>query len=99
MKVVLKKAGQKPEIKEIENTLSTFKEIVGGHIETVLIANDPIICVCNEEGKLLRLKPNFVFGGDIIVGDVFFCSADEEDFASLTDEQIDLVMTILNLFK
>ena len=101
MKVVVKKAGQKPEIKEIPNELHAFQEIVGGYIETIMVTNDPIICVCNGEGKLKGLTPNFLLAGDVdvIVGDVFFCGTDEFDFCSLTDEQIDLVMTILNLFE
>lgn len=99
MKVVIKNVGQKPEIKEVENELHVFQDIVGGYIECVYITED-IICVCNEEGKLMGLTPNFIFNRDIIVGNVFFVTCDEfGDFASLNDEQIDLVMTVLNLFE
>ena len=55
--------------------------------------------VCNEEGKLLKLPPNFMYMGDIIVGDVFFCSGGEEDFESLTDDQVEFLMVILNFFE
>lgn len=97
MKIVVKKVGYEPEVKEINNELSEFQDIVGGYIECVSLF-DNVVCVCNEEGKLLRLTPNFIFNGDVIVGDVFFCAAGEEDFESLNDEQIDLVMTVLDLF-
>jgi len=98
MRIVVKKVGQKPEVKEINGELHEMQDIVGGWIEAVYITED-IICVCNEEGKLKGFDPNFILNKDVIVGDVFFCSAGEEDFESLNDEQIDLVMTLLNLFE
>lgn len=98
MKVVVKKAGQMPEVKEIKGTLESMQKIVGGYIECVGVF-DNILCVCNEEGKLLRLPPNFILNGDIIVGDVFFCAGGEEDFESLDDEQIQTIMNILYVFE
>lgn len=98
MKVVIKKAGQMPEVKEIENELKPMQEIVGGDIEPFRMF-DGIICVCNEDGKYNGLQPNFVYASDIIVGDVFFCSASGEEFDSLTDEQIEMLMTFLNIFE
>ena len=98
MKVVVKKAGQMPEVKEIKGTLESMQKIVGGYIECVGVF-DNILCVCNEEGKLLRLPPNFILNGNIIVGDVFFCAGGEEDFESLDDEQIQTIMNILYVFE
>ena len=98
MKVVVKKVGQEPEVKEIDG-LHEMQEIVGGYIEAFLITNDPIVCVCNEEGKLMNLPANFICNGDVIVGDVFFCGTDEEDFISLTDEQIEFIMNVLHIFE
>ena len=95
MKVVIKKAGQKPEVKEIKGELHEMQEIVGGHLEVIGIF-DGIFCVLNEEGKLIGLPANFALAYDVIVGDVFFCSVSGEDFASLNDMQID---TIIKLFK
>lgn len=95
MRIVIKKAGEFPEIKDIPNKLSALQEIVGGYIECVKIT-EGILCVCNEEGKLKGLKPNFIFGNDVIVGDVFFCSEDRCDFNSLTDADIDWLMNVLN---
>lgn len=97
MKVVVKKPLQEAEVKEIGEELENLQEIVGGYIECVNITDD-ILCVCNEEGKLEGLTPNFILGGDVVVGDVFFCSLnDEGDFISLNDEQIELVMTAMHL--
>lgn len=95
MKIVVKKVGQNPEIKEIEGALENYQEIVGGYIECFPVF-DNVLCVCNEEGKLNGLPVNFVFGGDIIVGDVFFVAADNEDFESLNDTQINILMIAFN---
>ncbi len=96
MKIVVKKAGFNPEVKEIKNELHEMQEIVGGYIEAFNITDD-ILCVCNEEGKLNGLNPNFKFSGDVIVGDVFFCRAGAEDFESLTKDQIDIIMTVFKM--
>lgn len=98
MKIVVKKVGQMPEIKEVENELHVLQEIVGGHIECFPVF-DNVLCVCNEEGKLMELLSNFVFNGDVIVGDVFFCVGGEEDFESLSDDQIELIMVVMNFFE
>lgn len=93
MKVVIKKVGQAPEVKEIKGELHEMQEIVGGYIEVIGLF-DGIFCVLNEEGKLMGLPKNFVLASDVIVGDVFFCSVSGEDFASLDDMQIDLMLKL-----
>ena len=94
MKIVVKKVGQKPEVNEIQGTLEEYKEIVGGYIECFDVI-DNIVCICNEEGKLNGLPANFIFGRDVIVGDVFFCTAGEEDFESLDDCQVNFIMSVM----
>lgn len=91
MKIIVKKADQIPEVREVENELHVFQEIVGGYIECLPIF-DNVLCVCDEEGKLKGLPINFVFAGDIIVGDVFFCAENEGDFESLDTYQINMLM-------
>ncbi len=91
MRIVVKKAGQMTEVREVENDLRVFQEIVGGYIETVSVM-DNILCVCNEEGKLLGLPMNIFLKGDMIVGDVFFCAFDGEDFVSLEEHQAAALM-------
>ena len=92
MKIIVKKVNQNPEVVDIPNDFYKMQEIVGGYIEAFPITND-ILCVCNEEGKLKGLDSNFKFCGDIIVGDVFFCSVDREDFGSLNEDQVYIIMT------
>lgn len=97
MKIVVKKAGQGLEVKEINGELHEMQEIVGGYIQAVMVTDDPIFCVCDEEGKLKDKLPNFMLNGDVIVGDVFFCGANEEDFESLTDTQIEFLMCLFKI--
>lgn len=99
LKIVVKKAGQDPEVREIKGTLENIQEIVGGYIECFNLGFGNILCVCNEEGKLMGLKPNFIFNGDTVVGDVFFCAGGEEDFESLTDDQIEFIITMMHIFE
>ena len=94
MKIVVKKVGQHPEVKEINCELHEMQEIVGGYIEFFIVYGN-LICVCNEEGKLEGLAPNFIFNSDMICGDVFFCSYGEEDFESLNDDQVKYVMNLM----
>lgn len=95
MRIVIKKVDQKPVVKVVSGELKELQEIVGGHIECIDVG-DNILCVCNEEGKLLGLRPNFIARTNIICGDVFFCSKGYEDFESLTDSQI---VKLLNTFR
>jgi hypothetical protein len=71
----------------------TSQELVGGYIERLMI-DDEIDLWLNEEGKLNGLQPNFNLVRndkviDVVVGDVFFASHDDEgNTTSLTEEMI-----------
>lgn len=96
MKVLVLEPMREPYAKEIDGSLESMNEIVGGWIETVYPTHpDEAVIVCNEEGKLMGLPWNreLKINGrtfDIIAGTCFICNApaDEEDFTGLTDEQI-----------
>lgn len=90
MRIVVKEVGKKPEVREINGHLHEMQEIVGGYIECVHIGSR-LVCVCNENGKLNELPPNFMLNGDIICGDVFFIGVAEDDFTSLNNMQIQFV--------
>ena len=101
MKVIGKKFGKRPEVMEIENELKDLQGFVGGHIEVPFISpalrDRNIVVVVNEEGKLRGLQPTLalVHDGEVIdclVGQLFFCSTDKDDFASLNDEQIKYII-------
>lgn len=100
MKVLIVEPGQYPRPAEIETSLEAKQAIVGGLIEMVSppIHQDDAVLICNEEGKILGLKPNRMIcledgtPYDMICGNFLICRApaDSEDFEGLTDEQMSL---------
>lgn len=83
--------------KEIDGSLESMQEIVGGTIQAVYPFADPVALICNDEGKLLGLPPNRALREegtgrvyDMVVGTFFLCGAPVgvESFTSLTDEQL-----------
>ena len=95
IKVVLAEPGKKAKVTEIENTLENLQKIVGGYIECVYPFEDNVGIICNEEGKLIELEPNRVLRDengnavDIIFGTFIITGLTEDDFGSLTDEQVE----------
>lgn len=90
---------EEPEVVTIENTNEAMNEIVGGWLQTVMVAED-ILLVVNEEGLLHDLPVNFqtivVENNNVrpvhtIHGNVFFVSMLGEDFHSLDKLQIQRV--------
>lgn len=73
-------------VTNISITLKNLQRIVGGPIETVSCGSGTVI-ICNEEGKLLGLEPNFLIGkppfSDMIVGEAIVIGVDGEDFGDL----------------
>lgn len=69
-------------VAEIDNSVEKIQMIVGGHFEPVPITSE-LIFLCNEEGKLLGLPPNFKTPYDTIAGSVIVCGVDGEEFADV----------------
>lgn len=93
MKVLVVEPLKECYTKEI-NGLKEMQALVGGYIQAMYPFEDPVAVVCNEEGKNLGLpfnRPLLDEHGlpyDIICGTFFVAGLGAEDFASLTDEQI-----------
>lgn len=66
----------------ISNNLENLQRFVGGYIEVVHVTQN-IVMICNEEGKLRNLEPNFRWLYDVIVGPVIFCGVKGEEFADM----------------
>ena len=95
MRILLIAPGTKPRVVNIEHTLTAMQELVGGTIQAIYPFADKVALVCNDEGKLLGLPLNRAVRDpatgqilDIIAGSFFICGLGKEDFASLTDEQV-----------
>ena len=97
MRVLVVEPERRPEVKEIDGSLESMQEIVGGLIQPVYPFDDSVALVCNDEGKLMNLPANRGLRDDdgqiydIVSGVFFLCGApaDRDHFTSLTPEQIE----------
>ena len=87
--------GHRPRKVTMPHTLEAMQEMVGGYIQAIYPYEDPVALVCNEEGKLQGLEPNRAVRDsdsneiiDIVCGTFFICGLGDDDFSSLTEEQI-----------
>ena len=93
MKVLVVEPQKPCRVQEIEN-LTDMQQLVGGDIEAVYPFQEPVAVVCNADGKALGLPMNRplldkdYLPYDIIRGTFFIAGLGQEDFISLTDEQI-----------
>ena len=98
MRIVFKQPGKAPRSMIVPNTLDMLQQLVGGYIETAPFDDNGIVVICNEEGRLLQLEPNF-FGakaGSLFLGSCVLVRDDGgEDFESLTDDDVKKLMNIL----
>lgn len=88
IKVVAQNPGEISRIVTIPNTLYALQELVGGYIEVHHIGNG-LLLVMDEDGRLKGLPENVrcvQYG--TIVGPVFITADKDEDFRSLTPEEI-----------
>lgn len=87
MKILMVEPGKKPYSKEIENTLASMQELVGGAIESLYTEKGDAI-ILNEEGKILGLPPNRCYAHDIFAGNFFIAGINGDAFTSLSDEKL-----------
>ena len=98
MKILLIEPSSEPRPVEIDGSLASMQSLVGGLIEAVYPFNDPVVLICNDEGKLIGLPQNRPLKHpetgeiyDTVCGPFFLCSApsDSENFESLADDLIE----------
>lgn len=83
-----------PTVQEIDGSLESMQKIVGGTIQAVYAFDEPV-CIVNDEGKLLGLPMNRALTDesgvpyDIVCGTFFVVGIGDEDFTSLTEQQIE----------
>ena len=90
MDVLVVEPGYAPYAKTISG-LEEMQATVGGLIQAIYPYEEPVAIVCNEEGLLLGLDFNRSVPGGYggVVGTFFICGLGEEDFCSLTPEQME----------
>lgn len=93
MKVLVVEPQKPCRVQEIDS-LADMQRIVGGDIEAVYPFQELVAVVCNADGKALGLPMNRplldkdYLPYDIIRGTFFVAGLGQEEFISLTDEQI-----------
>ena len=90
MDVLVVEPGYAPYEKSI-NGLDEMQATVGGLIQAIYPYEEQVAIVCNEEGLLHGLEFNRSVPGGYggVVGTFFICGLGEEDFCSLTSEQME----------
>lgn len=87
--------GQVPERMVLEETLEAIQNFVGGTIQAIYPFDDAVAIICNDNAKLMGMPYNRVLRDeegniyDILCGPFFVCGLGEEDFASLTETQLE----------
>ena len=96
LKVLVIQPMKKPYVKEIDPELKSLQREVGGYIQVVYPWGEPCGILCDEEAKLtgkelnraLRDEDGHVY--DVVAGTFLIVGLGDEDFISLTDEQIQI---------
>lgn len=96
MRVLVVEPERRPEVREIDSSLKSMQDIVGGLIQPIYL-DDSVALICNDEGRLMNFPANRGLRGedgkiyDIVFGTFFLCGApaDSDHFTSLTPEQIE----------
>ncbi len=88
--VIFKEVGKEPIFLKIENNIESFKSQLGGEIEIISYEDIEIICRKDRE----NLKPNIYLNTSFeklnfsIKGDILITAKKENNFISLTKEQV-----------
>lgn len=87
MRILFKEPGKEPRRMVVPDDLKTFQNLVGGNIEAHrLMDGINVLFICNEEGKLRCLEPNFYWRRDLIVGPVIFVGDGGDGFDHLPED-------------
>jgi len=95
MKILIVEPMKRPKVREIDGSLESMQAVVGGTIQAVYPFEDEVALICNDEGKMIGLSPNRFLRDeagepyDLIHGTFFLAGLGEENFTSLTKEQIE----------
>ena len=91
IKVLLVEPMKMPRMIEVEHTLESFHDLVGGYLQAVYPWDTNAALVCDDEGKFKGYPPNRALVDengepyDIVVGSFFICGISEDNFASLDE--------------
>lgn len=87
IKCIIKRPDEKyGHMTNISCSLKNLQKTVEGYIEAIMLRDDLVI-ICNEEGKIKGLQPNFRIGtgwlADTVCGTVIVIGVNEDEFTDL----------------
>lgn len=89
MKILVIEPGKHPRITEIDGSLRSMQETVGGNIQAIYPFDDHIALICDEEGLFKDIKWNRRITQDCAIkGTFFLCGFGEEDFMDIPEELV-----------
>lgn len=95
MRCLMVEPGKKPYEKNIEYKFDIlYRELDTDIVEHVFLTPDPVVIVCDENGKLREKEPNRAlrdrdgYPYDILVGKFFLFGLEGNKITSLSDEMI-----------
>lgn len=95
MNVLIVEPMKKPYLKDIDSSLHSLQQEVGGYIEAIYPYEDLVGLVCNEEGKMEGLPLNRAIYSksgemlDIIAGTFLVVGLSEDNFSGLSNKLAD----------
>lgn len=98
MRVIVKDPGREARAIEIDGSLRSLQNLVGGNIEHIGLT-DKLGILCDENGKMYGRELNFRVSAinDWIVGTAVFVGEDGEEFTSINEEDEKQVLAFLDL--
>lgn len=92
MLALVKRVSLSPEVIDFpkKNFLRKAQELVGGYIETLIMHTDygSFVVICNEDGRMLKLKKNCIIDGVDFVGDILITGFGESEFEDVPESVI-----------
>ena len=88
LRVCYKRPGEAADVREINNSIDALQGLVGGFFELAKVVKEGVGILCNEEGLMFNLPVN-IYG---LVGPLVWIGLSEDDFRSLTDEEVEEIM-------
>lgn len=95
MRVLVVEPFKLPEVRDIDGSVKSMQKIIGGGIHATHPFDDSVNVITTDMGRLIEQPMNRVLRDidgkidDVICGTFFICGVSDEDFISLTDEQIE----------
>lgn len=97
--VIHLQADKLAKVVEVEDDYKAMQKLVGGYMQTISLADDGVLLVCNDEGKINGSPLNRAIYDEtekemveIIAGDCFICGTKGENFCSLSPEMTEKYM-------